>query len=396
MRVMFAVPSYWPSQDGVANITGYLAEGLAELGHEILVYTSSGNGGLQELPEREVHKNVSIERIRVYVRWPLCLRGRDSESTAKKYFKRIRSYSPDVLIVVCSQTWTFDWLRPYLGKIHCPKVFYSHGYSKWLEKYDYKERLLKRNILGMWEQYKCKKYYERFYLYVKKYDLAIYLSAQNNAWQYAALHDLSNGKILENAIDDVFFQPEMRHQYVKAPAASIKFLFVANYSENKNHEMLIRAYKKANIGESQLIFVGFEENAYFDFLKRLTIDLFQEEHKKQVLFHIHLDREKVVKLYQEADVFVCSSKSETWSIVAHEAAATAMPIISTKVGVYEEISGAVLVDDEEDMKNALEMLYNNPEERKIRGEAAYQWLCTKSCRIKDKVIWLEKSLEQLL
>ena len=51
MRVFFAVPSYWPSQDGVANITGYLVEGLASRGHEVLVFTSAGNGGLQELPD---------------------------------------------------------------------------------------------------------------------------------------------------------------------------------------------------------------------------------------------------------------------------------------------------------------------------------------------------------
>ena len=53
MKVMFAVPSFWPSQDGVANITGYLARGLAERGHEILIFTSAGKSGLQVLPESE-------------------------------------------------------------------------------------------------------------------------------------------------------------------------------------------------------------------------------------------------------------------------------------------------------------------------------------------------------
>ena len=41
MRILFAVPSYWPSQDGVANITGYLAGGLAERGHQVLVSPAS-------------------------------------------------------------------------------------------------------------------------------------------------------------------------------------------------------------------------------------------------------------------------------------------------------------------------------------------------------------------
>ena len=104
MKIMFAVPCYWPSQDGVTHITKYLAEGLAARGHEVLVYTSAGNGGLQVLPKRESHGGVSIERTRVYVQWPLHLKGRDEESTQKKYYERVCSYRPDVLLLVCAQT----------------------------------------------------------------------------------------------------------------------------------------------------------------------------------------------------------------------------------------------------------------------------------------------------
>lgn len=395
MRIFFAVPSYWPSQDGVANITGYLAEGLAKKGHEVLVFTSSGNGGLQELPHKEKHEGVAIERMRVYVRWPLKLQGRDRESTQKVYIDRVKAYQPDILIVVCSQTWTFDWMIPYLDKLKCPKVFYSHGYSKWMDKYTYKEQLLKRNILGVWEQYLCKRYYNNLYKYVQKYDLAIYLSDQNNAVKYARLHELTNGKILENAIDDVFFESGMRHKYLDKGQKEVCFLFVANYSKNKNHEMMIEAYSRAKIGKSSLIFAGFEENDYSLYLREYASNVIEKDSKKKVIFHIHLEREQVIELYRRADIFVCPSKSETWSIVAHEAAAAAMPIISTDVGIYSEISGAVIVSNVEGMKAAMERLYFNPEERRQRGEAAYKWVCTRRCRTKDKIEWLDHELKQL-
>ena len=84
MKIMFAVPCYWPSQDGVTQITKYLAEGLAQRGHEVLVYTSTGNGGLQVLPEKEEHGGVQIERTRIYVRWTMKLKGRDRNSTPAK------------------------------------------------------------------------------------------------------------------------------------------------------------------------------------------------------------------------------------------------------------------------------------------------------------------------
>lgn len=395
MRVFFAVPSYWPSQDGVANITGYLAEGLARRGHEVLIFTSAGNGGLQELPYSEEHEGVMIERMRVYVRWPLRLKGRDRESTPRVYFNRIKSFNPDVLIVVCSQTWTFDWLIPYLDRIKCPKVFYSHGYSKWMDKYNYKKPLLKRNVLGVWEQYLCKRYYDKIYKYIAKYDLAIYLSEQNNAVRYAGQHGLTNGKILENAIEDVFFEPEMKHKYDEKEPEEISYLFVANYSENKNHEMLIKAYSEAAIGKSRLIFAGFEENKYSDYLKTFTERILGKSEEKKVEFNVHLAREEIIDLYRVSDIFVCPSKSETWSIVAHEAAATAMPIISTDVGIYSEIDGAWIVRDQNEMRTALEKLYDSQEERRERGLKAYEWLMTRHCRTGDKVDWLEKELGKL-
>lgn len=396
MRVFFAVPSYWPSQDGVANITGYLAEGLARRGHEVLIFTSAGNGGLQELPYSEEHEGVMIERMRVYVRWPLRLKGRDRESTPRVYFNRIKSFAPDVLIVVCSQTWTFDWLIPYLGRIKCPKVFYSHGYSKWMDKYNYKEPLRNRNILGVWEQYLCKRYYDKIYKYIDKYDMAIYLSEQNNAVRYAEKHGLANGKILENAIEDVFFKPEMKHEYDEKEPEEISYLFVANYSENKNHEMLIKAYSEASIGKSRLIFAGFEENKYSDYLKSFTEKILGKSEEKKVEFNVHLAREEIIDLYRISDIFVCPSKSETWSIVAHEAAATAMPIISTDVGIYSEIDGVWIVRDQNEMRTALEKLYDSREERRERGLKAYEWLMTRHCRTGDKVDWLEKELGKLI
>ena len=108
MKIMFAVPSFWPSQDGVANITGYLARGLAERGHEILIFTSAGKSGLQVLPESETYQGMRIERMRVEMRWPLKLKGRDEKSCPARYLEQIRKFSPDVLVVVCAQTWTLD------------------------------------------------------------------------------------------------------------------------------------------------------------------------------------------------------------------------------------------------------------------------------------------------
>lgn len=395
MRIMFAVPCYWPSQDGVTMITSYLAEGLAAKGHDVFVITSAGNGGLQELPEKESHESVKILRMRVHTRWPLFLRGRDKKSTKEVYRKAVQEYAPDVLVIVCAQTWTLDWIVPYLKKLDCVKVFYSHGYSAWKGGgYSYKEWIMRRNIVGAWSVYKCKKYYDNLYRHIRLFDRAIYLSEDSNAAVYAEKHGLTNGRVLKNAIDERFFFDDMRHVHEEKECVS--YLFVANYNQNKNQEMLIRAFAAAKIGKSRLILVGFEENPYYEYLQEVIREELPDQPEKKVFFHTHVSREKVFDLYRTSDVFVCSSKSETYSIVAHEAAATAMPIISTDVGIYRKITEAYIVDGLAQMQEAMERLYYDAGERERRGRAAYEWICGQDCRIQDKVDWLEKDMENLL
>ena len=159
--------------------------------------------------------------------------------------------------------------------------------------------------------------------------------------------------------------------------------------------MLIEAYCNANIGKSKLIFAGFEENAYLNYLQEYVNKLFRANFEKEVEFNIHLDRNQIVGLYKTSDIFVCPSESETWSIVAHEAAAVAMPIISTDVGIYSEIDGVIIVKNVKEMQEAIEYLYYNAEERRRRGLAAYEWLQKKPCRIEDKVECLENELKKL-
>lgn len=394
MRIMFAVPCYWPSQDGVTIITSYLASGLAAKGHDVFVITSAGNGGLQELPEEESHEGVKISRMRVHTRWPLFIRGRDKKSTKEAYWKAVREYAPDVLVVVCAQTWTLDWIMPCLKKLDCVKIFYSHGYSAWKKDDSYGEHLRRRDVIGAWMVYQRRRYFRKLYRYIRLFDRSIYLSEDNNAVLYADQYGLTNGRVLKNAIDDRFFEDAMRHSFEEKEC--ISYLFVANYNQNKNQEMLIRALGAAKIGKSRLILVGFEENAYYEHLQEVIREVLSGQADKEVLFYTHVSRDTVIDLYQTSDVFICSSLSENYPIVAHEAAAVGMPIISTNVGIYARISGAYIVEDLSQMQEAMEKLYHDAGERARRGNDAYEWVCGQGCRIQDKVDWFERDMIELI
>lgn len=395
MKIMFAVPCYWPSQDGVTQITKYLAEGLAARGHEVLAYTSTGNGGLQVLPEKERHGGVSIERTRVYVRWPLRLKGRDPESTQKKYYERICSFQPDVLIVICAQTWTLDWLLPYLDRIQCVKVFYSHGYSNLRQTYRMMDKLKHRNILGVYEEWLMKRYYQRLYRYLEKFDLAIYLSELNNSYLYAKEKGLSNGKILENAVEDAFVAEDMRHSRVSFQRSGIQYLYVANYNDNKNQDMLLKAFCEADIENAVLQFAGFEENDYLVMLREHVKQWLPEQSSKKVIFNVHLTREQIYELYRESDVFVCTSRSENCPIVHCEAAAAGMAVISTNVGDVSLKDGILLVEDVGQLRDAIKRLYGDRGEIYDRGMRLRTYMLGRKCRVEDKVDWLESELQLL-
>lgn len=395
MRIMIAVPSYWPSQDGVACITRYLAEGLAKRKHEVLIYTSAGNGGLQILPEEECYEGVVIERTRVYVRWPLRMKGRDDRSTRRRYYERVCSFNPDVLIVVCAQTWTLDWIIPYLDEIQCVKVFYSHGYSRLPRGNEIWEQLKHRNVLGVYENWKIKHYYRNLYKKLEKFDLAIYLSELNNSYLYSEEHELKNGRVLENAIEDIFLREDMRHTKEFLSRQNIQFLYVANYNENKNQDMLLKAFCRADMENATLQMVGFEENGYLNILREHLKDWMPEQSRKKVIFNVGLPREQIYELYKTSDVFVCTSRSENCPIVHCEAAAVGMAVISTDVGDVRLKDGIILADTVEQLTAAMERLDKDREELYERGDRLHKYMLERKCRIEDKVDWLEIELRLL-
>lgn len=397
MKIMFAVATYWPAQDGVSQVTQYLASGLAARKHEVFVLTGTGNGGLEPLPKKEVYRGVQIERMNVFVRWPLLLRGRDRESSPKTYYERIMAFQPDVLIVVCSQTWTLDWIMPYMDKIKCKKVFYSHGYSALKDHYEIREQLSKRNVLGAWIEFRKKRYYEKLHKVIRKFDFAIYLFRENNSAVYAEQYKLTNGKVLSNAIDDRFFDKDMQHTYTDLKSGkTMQYLYVANYNENKNQEMLVKAFCKANIENAELVFVGSSDTEYLKQIREIGADLLRNDEKKSIKYKVNITREEVYNLYKASDVFVCVSKSETSSLVLFEAGATGMPIISTDVGLAQTIDGIRLVYNEADLIEALELMYHNPKMQKECGTKIQAYVDSAQYRISDKVDWLERELTQIV
>jgi D-inositol-3-phosphate glycosyltransferase len=80
----------------------------------------------------------------------------------------------------------------------------------------------------------------------------------------------------------------------------------------------------------------------------------------------------VERFYQAADVFVLPSLYETFSLAAHEAAASGLPLVATRVsGVADLIgngeAGLLVERDASDVARALASLAVDPERRSCLG-----------------------------
>jgi len=116
------------------------------------------------------------------------------------------------------------------------------------------------------------------------------------------------------------------------------YVNVAGLNENKNHKMLLDAFKLVlDSGiNAQLKIAG--DGPLFQILREHASKLNIE---KQVKFLGFQSREALKELYNESHVFVLASKKETFGVVIIEALSCGMPVVATKCGGPESI----IVDD---------------------------------------------------
>lgn len=383
MKILIAVHTYYPDQNGVAMVTKYIAEGLAK-NNEVFVLTETKGHYIRE----EVYKNVHIERINVNIN----MFGFQGEK--KTYRKWIKNYNPDIFICVCTQTWTFDWIKTWISHIKCPKILYTHGYSGYMEYYPIWDDLRKGKIRSFVYHLKWKCYYQKAYLYIKKFELAIYLSENNNAVLYAQKYKLENGMILENAVEDRVFEAAERKKIEWGEGTTVRYLYISNYDENKNQEMVLRAFYELNTKNKQLIFVGSQENEYLKKMIKIKNELDQISGFHDVRMLSGLNRNEVVKIMQNSHIFVCSSQKEQYPIVLCEAAVMGMPIITTNVGHAATIPGALIINDQNEMIEKMQYLFDNRKICEVLGEKN-KVFSEQHYKINKNIQELEKRIETL-
>lgn len=394
MKILITYENYFPKISGVPVVLKYMAEGLVNKGHEVTVVTGSIKGVVSE----EEINGVLVKRFNA--RTTRCGYVGDKD----KYVKYVKGFNGDVIIMVCSQCWTTDWLLDILDDIKVPKVFYPHGYSGLGIALDFNVSLigLKKFAGKIIAKSRWKKYYTNFYKYLFKMDHIIYLSESDTAKIYGDKYNIKNYSIIENAANEIYYNKKIKDKKENLSKLKIdnneKFLiYVSNYLPGKNQEFALEAFYKSKLEEQyKMIFIGNNVNgdSYYKYLINRKNDWDKKYGERKVFFYTKVDREVIATCVSNAQISLFSSKHEQYPLVIIESMASGVPFISTNVGNVSRMPGGVIVNTVNEMAEIINELVNDNNKRKELGEMGEEY-AMKNCTTEKAVDELENIIVNL-
>ena len=145
---------------------------------------------------------------------------------------------------------------------------------------------------------------------------------------------------INNVVDDFFFRSPKRE--TKGKKQGIKtLLYISCFDEHaKNVKGLLLAAKELSRKRQDwrlvLVGTGIDYTAIRAFADNLNIS------QELLVWTGELTPREVADWFHQSDAFVLSSRYETYGIVFAEAAAAGVPILSTPVGIAEEVADVIV------------------------------------------------------
>lgn len=329
MNVMISVATYYPLIDGVQTITEYYAESLVKAGHNVTVLTSDCDGCLIK---EERHSGVSIRRFRLKTSKSMYIGERD------EYIRAVceLSASHDCWIAVCTQNAFTDLIIPHVAKLKCKTVLWLHGMA------EFALPRVQQVSLGDLGRYALNNFRWRPFYYcavrnIRHFDAVICLHNKDRSVSFLHKHGVEPSLILENGLVDDF---NYQHDCRDLKSNSNYWLCVSNYSQQKNQELVLRAFAASN-SKRRLIFVGSSRNSYYEKMQRLSKSLLKSD-ADRVKWLAGIDRADIVELISNAFAFISGSKIEKYPVVICEAMASGTPFVSTDVGIVRHLPGGLI------------------------------------------------------
>ncbi|MDD5086845.1 MAG: glycosyltransferase family 4 protein [Candidatus Nanoarchaeia archaeon] len=313
MKVIRTIESFYPYVTGPANQAFNISKGLYKQGIESPIFTSFFNA--ENSKKHEYFNSVPVTRFKIerrlmkYIMTPSMKKAIEKEDFDIIHSHGYRSYQSSLGYGIARKM-----KKPFVVNTHGMLSAYNNFNMGFLSKLPYitydiatlKNVVKKANMVVTSSD---KEYSEALKFGIKKEKL----------------------KTIPAGININDYTPE------KSDSSKINLLFVGRISRNRNLEPIINAMKFLDNEKVRLTIVGEEAKSsetsrpgYVKELKKLSKGL-------NVDFTGPKYGKNLINYYKNSDIFVYTSFYENFGQTILEAGAAALPIITTKVGVAEQI-----------------------------------------------------------
>ena len=309
MRVIRTIESFYPYVTGPANQAFKISEGLYKKGVESPIFTTNFN--VKNVKSMEYFGDVLVKRFKIKRKiMKYCFTP--SMKNAFEDFDIVHSHNYRSYQSSLGYKMAKKMKKPFVISTHGNLLAYKNfnmGLASRLPYYAYDLLTLKK--------------------IVKKADMVVAATAQEykEALEFGVKKEKL--RIIPVGININDYEP------AKKDSSVINLLFVGRIARNRNLEPIIKAMKL--LKDAKLTIVGGEvkssetsKTGYIDELKNLAKGL-------NIEFTGPKYGKELINYYKKADIFVYTSFYENFGQTILEAGAAGLPIISTKVGIANDI-----------------------------------------------------------
>lgn len=361
MKILIINSEYPPIGGGAGNASAYIARGLANLEHEVVVVTAFFTGQ----PRLEVQDGVTIYRI------PSMRKRLDRSGVIEQ-----------IAFILSASKWAIDFVSKNKDKVEVSLAFFGipSGVISWLLKKLFKIPYivsLRGGDVPGFRPYDFKIVHQVMspFLRVIWHDAGQVIANSVGLRKLASIFDASiEIPVIPNGVDVFYYSMPKR-------TFSIPQIFsVGRVVYQKGFDVGLRALAELKHLEWEWYIAG--DGPQLQTLKSLANELGVSE---RVHFLGWQSRSELLQWYHKVNLFLLPSRHEGMSNAVLEAMACGLPVIATRIAGSEElvehgVSGYLVnSEDVNSLKENLQMLFLNFNKAQTMGHASrhnaetYSW-----------------------
>ena len=316
MRICMVISTPFPPEEGIGYYTYNLSRKLIEKGHEVVVITR----GSWNKTQREVIDGIEIIRAPFIPFYPFYIHLHGI--FVNKIFKSLESQI-DIVHIHTPLSPLIKTTLPIVTTVHTPMLT-NNRYVKVSSIYSLFSKISARFVS-----------YPLELKLIQSSDMVTTVS--KSVAQELKEYRLNPDEItvVNNGVDEKFFYPKQK----KSENSNRYVMFVGHIDREKGLFDLVECGRYICSERSDVFFIAAGKGRDLDKLRRKTR---KAKVQDRFIFLGQVDKDKLVKLYQNATLFVFPSYREGLPTVLLEAMSCGLPVIATDVRGNRDI-----ISDEE-------------------------------------------------